>query len=226
MQSIYNRDLSMGLEGKYLKVAEKIQPKSTILEIGCNTGYFSRSLIKCGHEVLGIEVDADAAQIAISNGVNVICGSIEENSLIKSINQKFDIILMMDVLEHCVHPVDVLKSLQKIIKPNGKIIITGPNVAYWAVRKDLLLGRWNYTDSGILDRTHLHFYTASTWQSLIEDSGYKISFMEGAEGMIPLQTKLLKCGIPNCLVKSWLHLALKKMPELFTIVFLIEAVLE
>jgi SAM-dependent methyltransferase len=176
--------------------------------------------------VLGIEVDADAAQIAISNGVNVICGSIEENSLIKSINQKFDIILMMDVLEHCVHPVDVLKSLQKIIKPNGKIIITGPNVAYWAVRKDLLLGRWNYTDSGILDRTHLHFYTASTWQSLIEDSGYKISFMEGAEGMIPLQTKLLKCGIPNCLVKSWLHLALKKMPDLFTIVFLIEAVLE
>ncbi len=226
MQSIYNRDLSLGLEGKYLKVAEKIQPKSSILEIGCNTGYFSRSLIKCGHEVLGIELDQDAAQIAISNGVNVICGSIEENSLIKSINQKFDVILMMDVLEHCVHPSEVLKSLQKNIKPNGKIIITGPNVAYWAVRKDLLLGRWNYTDSGVMDRTHLHFYTASTWQSLIENSGYKISLMEGAEGMIPLQTKLLKCRIPESLVKSLLNLALEKMPELFTIVFLIEAVLK
>ena len=131
-----------------------------------------------------------------------------------------------DLLEHCVHPSEVLKSLQKNIKPNGKIIITGPNVAYWAVRKDLLLGRWNYTDSGVMDRTHLHFYTASTWQSLIENSGYKISLMEGAEGMIPLQTKLLKCRIPESLVKSLLNLALEKMPELFTIVFLIEAVLK
>ncbi|MDB9375001.1 class I SAM-dependent methyltransferase [Nodularia sphaerocarpa] len=226
MQSIYHRDLSMGLEGKYFEVVERLQPKSTILEIGCNTGYFSLVLMKCGHEVLGIELDKDAAQIASSNGVNVICGNIEENLMIKSINQKFDVILMMDVVEHCLHPMNVLNSLQQLIKPNGKIMITGPNVAYWSVRKDLLLGRWNYTDSGILDKTHLHFYTLSTWQSLIEDSGYKINVIKAAEGMIPFQTKLLKAGIPNRLIKFLLNLAMRNMPNIFTIVFFIEAIPE
>ncbi|MDB9378380.1 class I SAM-dependent methyltransferase, partial [Nodularia sphaerocarpa] len=178
------------------------------------------------HEVLGIELDKDAAQIASSNGVNVICGNIEENLMIKSINQKFDVILMMDVVEHCLHPMNVLNSLQQLIKPNGKIMITGPNVAYWSVRKDLLLGRWNYTDSGILDKTHLHFYTLSTWQSLIEDSGYKINVIKAAEGMIPFQTKLLKAGIPNRLIKFLLNLAMRNMPNIFTIVFFIEAIPE
>jgi methionine biosynthesis protein MetW len=216
----------MGIDGKYLKVIERLLPNSTILEIGCNEGYFSLMLMKYGHEVIGIEVDNNAAQIASDRGVNVVYGSIDDPIVITSINKKFDVVLMMDVLEHCLNPSHVLKSLHHLIEPNGKIIVTGPNVAYWSVRKDLLLGRFNYTETGIMDRNHLHFYTLETWQSLIRDSGYKISFTSAAEGMIPFQTKLLKYGISNRIVRFILELSMRTMPEIFAIVFLIEAVIE
>lgn len=163
MSTIHHRSFPKGLDGKYAKVDHRLPPGCSVLEIGCHTGYFSRVLMERGYQVLGIEIDDEAARVAKHAGVPVICGNVEDSSSILPINKTFDVILLMDVIEHLRNPLDVLKGLKSALDTHGRLIITGPNVAYWAVRKDLLLGRWNYVDAGILDRSYLRFYTASTW---------------------------------------------------------------
>jgi len=154
----------------------------------------------------------------------VICGDIEDPAVMTSIGSTFDVVLLMDVLEHLKDPGEVLKRLKSVINKHGRLLVTGPNVAYWAVRKELLLGKWNYTDAGILDKTHLHFYTASTWRALIEEAGYKIATFEPAGGMIPLEHILSKIPIIGLITPVIRNTALRLMPQLFTIVYLIEAV--
>lgn len=185
MAQNYNRDFSLGIVGKYAEVANRLPPQSFILEIGCHTGYFTQFLMQNGHDVLGIEIDESASRVAVEKGCKVLCCNIENIDIQKNIDQKFDVILLMDVVEHFVYPEKILLSLKSLLKPDGKVIITGPNVGYWAVRKNLLLGRWNYSESGIMDRTHLHFYTADTWKDLLEKSGYQVVQLIPTEGMIP-----------------------------------------
>jgi methionine biosynthesis protein MetW len=223
MTTTYHRSFATGLEGKYTEVFERLTPQSEILEVGCHTGYFSRFLANSGHQVLGLEVNLDAAKAASNQGVDIISGDVEDPALVASLNKKFDVLLLMDVIEHLKNPVHVLRNLQQLIKPNGKIIATGPNVAYWAVRKNLFLGKWDYTDSGIMDRTHLHFYTASTWKSLLEEAHYEVTCLKPAEGMIPLEHILLKLPGMKRRVSSLRRFLISSVPELFTIVYLIEA---
>lgn len=92
------------------------------------------------------------------------------------------------------------------------------------MRRDLLLGRWDCPEAGILDRTHLHFYTASSWKKLIEEDGYKIITFESAEGLIPLEHILAKLPVLKLLVKYISNLAICLKPELFASIFIIEAV--
>jgi len=219
-----HRDFQQSLSGKYAKVACKLSPRSSILEVGCNTGYFSRFLIDSGYKVLGVERDEEAAKAARERGVPLNFSDIEDPETLSSIEDTFDVVLLMDVLEHLRNPIEVLKKLKIVLNKNGKILITGPNVAYWSIRKDLLLGRWNYKDAGILDRNHLHFYTASTWKSLVEEGGYEITAFEPAEGMIPLEHILCKIPVISLITPVLLKTALRLMPGFFTIVYLIEAV--
>ncbi|QNP29943.1 class I SAM-dependent methyltransferase [Cylindrospermopsis curvispora] len=221
MAQNYNRDFSLGIVGKYAEVANRLPPQSFILEIGCHTGYFTQFLMQNGHDVLGIEIDESASRVAVEKGCKVLCCNIENIDIQKNIDQKFDVILLMDVVEHFVYPEKILLSLKSLLKPDGKVIITGPNVGYWAVRKNLLLGRWNYSESGIMDRTHLHFYTADTWKDLLEKSGYQVVQLIPTEGMIPFEQYLSKVLKQDTLVKLR-NLMIKIMPELFTIVWLIE----
>lgn len=220
----YHRSYSQPLEEKYARVSERLSPRSQILEIGCHSGYFSHYLIQQNHQVIGIERNEEAAKVARAAGISVWVKDIESPEFISSISEKFDAILLMDVLEHLIDPEGTLNRLQSLLTEKGKILITAPNIAYWAVRKNLLLGRWDYTDGGILDNTHLHFYTARTWKELVEKAGYEIQDLKPADGMIPLEQVLRKIPLANRYVQRLRHKGMQLFPELFTIDFLIEAV--
>jgi 2-polyprenyl-3-methyl-5-hydroxy-6-metoxy-1,4-benzoquinol methylase len=90
----------------------------------------------------------------------------------------FDAIVLADVLEHLKRPEDFLKSLGKYLASTGMVVISLPNVARLEVRIKLFLGKFDYAKSGIMDATHLHFYTYSTARSLVENAGYAISKIE------------------------------------------------
>ena len=220
------RSFEGGLTGKYAKVISRLPVASSVLEVGCYTGFFTRILLDNKHSVLGIEKDKQAVEVAKTNRMPVKYGDIEDESLILSIEEKFDVVLFIDVLEHLNSPQETLKRVKLLLKKGGRIMVTCPNVAYWSVRKNILLGRWDYKDGTILDSTHLHFYTASGWRSLIENSGYTIMRFESAEGMIPLEHILSKIPLINSIIALLRNKMIQLWPNLFTIVYFIEAIPE
>ena len=88
----------------------------------------------------------------------------------------YDAVLMLDVLEHLVDPADVLRRVRSTLRPGGVGLVSLPNVAHWSVRKELAMGRFRYTPSGLLDATHLRFFTLQTGTALVEGAGWEITW--------------------------------------------------
>ena len=147
-----------------------------VLELGCSTGFFSKYLSqKRACSVVGVEVDPLAAAEARKFCNQVLVCDLNSPEWIEGLpHQAFDAILMGDVLEHLVEPRAVLDGIQPMLAPNASIIISLPNIVYWRTRFKILCGRFEYESFGILDHTHLRFYTPKTARKMIESAGYQI----------------------------------------------------
>lgn len=153
--------------------------RSRVLEIGCADGFMGEYLIKkrkC--QVIGLEIDKEAAKKAISRGLKVVKGDIEEEKSLETLakESKFDVILASSVIEHLKNPWLALKKWKKFLKKDGFLVVTTPNIAHLTTRLKILFGKFDYEDFGIFDNTHLRFFTIKTFQNLIKSSGYKIEF--------------------------------------------------
>ena len=151
-----------------------------VLEVGCGEGEFGR-LLKSNlkAEVWGIEISETAAKNAQKELDKVLIGNIEEEN-IPLPKGYFDCIIFNDVLEHLRYPWNVLKNIKKNLKPNGYVVASIPNIRYYYTVYDLLrYGRWRYEDKGILDKTHLRFFTIESIKEMFKASGYYLSRIEG-----------------------------------------------
>jgi 2-polyprenyl-3-methyl-5-hydroxy-6-metoxy-1,4-benzoquinol methylase len=144
-----------------------------VLDIGCSSGYLARPLAERGAHVVGIELDEDAAAEARQVCDEVLVGDVESMEL-PFPPQSFDVVLCGDVIEHLRDAERFLERVRPLLKPGGRLVLTTPNVANWAMRLGLLAGRWRYSDRGILDRTHTHLFTKKTLVETLERAGYRI----------------------------------------------------
>lgn len=146
-----------------------------VFDVGCGAGAFGWLLKRQRRnvEVTGLEMVEHAAAKARRVLDCVIVGSIETMDL-PFADGHFDCIVCADVLEHLVEPATVLKKLARVLAPDGLVVISIPNVRYFAVIESLSLGRWQYMDRGILDRTHLRFFTRPELEALIRDAGLEL----------------------------------------------------
>jgi GT2 family glycosyltransferase/predicted TPR repeat methyltransferase len=150
------------------------QNAKRILDIGCAAGMLGYELKqRLGAEVWGVEYVASVAEEAAARLDRVISGAIEEN-LTQIPDRYFDTIICADVLEHLIDPWQLLTNLASKLTADGEIVASIPNVRHWQVIRTLLEGSWRYEDAGILDRTHLRFFTKRDAVSLFESSGYEI----------------------------------------------------
>jgi SAM-dependent methyltransferase/glycosyltransferase involved in cell wall biosynthesis len=150
-----------------------------VLEIGPASGYVTRALRRWGCNVTCIEIDGKAASIARKYSHRMIRGDVETLDLRKTLGkEKYDVVLLGDVLEHLKDPGSVLRRLQRYLKPAGYVVATLPNIAHGSVRLLLLDGILDTKRTGILDSTHLHFYTRKTILQLFGNSGYSIQFVK------------------------------------------------
>lgn len=147
----------------------------TSLEFGCGAGSFSRLLKeKYGTETWAVEIDSQAAQMASKVLDKVICEDATA-SLAKLPAGYFDCISMFDFLEHLQDPYSFIAAVKNKLSPNGVVIASIPNIRYFsAFRRYVFHGEWNYTDSGIMDRTHLRFFTFSSIKEFFNEQGYDI----------------------------------------------------
>lgn len=143
----------------------------TVLEVGCGTGATLRWLKESGlaTSTTGIEVFRPAAQIAQSNVDRLFVGDAE--TILDApdlLNESFDVVLCLDVLEHLVDPWGFVSRITAKLKTGGTLIVSVPNVRHLSVLLDVVLrGRWDYGPEGILDRTHLRFFTRSSAQAMV-----------------------------------------------------------
>lgn len=163
--------LSTSRFGGHATVARHVnEGKGTVLDVGCNKGYlatlYSRSLT-----VFGVEGNAQAAEIARGQLTTVVVHDLNNLTVDPFPLRRFDQIVFADVLEHLIDPLAILTwYVNHKLETGGRVVISLPNIANWQIRLRLLCGQFEYEDSGILDRTHLHFYTYESAKRLVADA--------------------------------------------------------
>jgi len=179
-----------------------------VLDVGCGFATTSEYLQKLGNDVTGIEESAEACAVAAKRIGRVI----QADLLTATPDSQYDAIIFADVLEHVAWPVGVLKRYLQWLAPGGSVIVSLPNVGLWSVRVAHLFGRWEYEETGVLDRTHLRFFTRRSARWLLSQAELKpvrATYNPGlVRPFVPLAKKLLGgrsapgAHSPDALLKS------------------------
>jgi len=180
MPHVYQRQIDIDSGDSLALIARKLTRGSRVLELGAATGYFSRFLkeeLDC--LVDGVELDAAMAAEAAPYCGKLVVGDLGRERLLDHFEPAaYDFIICADVLEHLYSPETVLEQLPALLVPGGKVVISIPNVGYAGVILDLIEGGFQYRDEGILDRTHIRFFTRGSFEGFLSTAGYEVKSVE------------------------------------------------
>lgn len=168
----------------FVRAVRAYPGQATVLDVGCWNGTLGRVLMREGKVVVdGIERDAEQASDALAAGYRRVDVADLDHGVPAAGGCTYDFLLFGDVLEHLVQPERVLAELVTRLKPGGRAILSLPNIAFVSNRLTHLLGRWDYKDYGILDRTHLRFFTRNSMVALAEGAGLRVVRIDGYVGL-------------------------------------------
>lgn len=172
----------------------------TILDVGCNDGYFGRSSDKT-NTFYGLDCSEDSVKVAKENYKDAVVYDLNKLEKLPW-DIKFDVLVFADVLELVLFPEKVLIFFVKnYLKEDGKVIVSLPNIANWQVRLKLLFGKFNYAETGIMDKSHLHFYAFKSTGRLASTSNLRVlkkigtSFFGQIITLLPFLRPLLATNI-------------------------------
>lgn len=166
-----NIDLS-NRNNSHTLMVELVGASKRVLDVGCATGYLAGVLGERGCTVTGVESDAQAAEEARPHLERLVIGDLEVMDLADALgDERFDVIVFGDVLEHLRDPLALLRSARGLLAERGSVVASIPNVAHGSVRLSLLAGRFDYQPLGLLDSTHLRFFTRASIERLFRDAG-------------------------------------------------------
>lgn len=170
----YDIDVDLGAKDtSHRHMVEMVGSNKSVLDVGCATGYLARTLKAFGNRVTGVEYDAEAAELARAHAERVVQADLDRDDLsVLLAGQRFDVIVFGDVLEHLRDPLPPLRQAKMLLAPGGYVVISIPNVGHGDVRMSLLLGRFPYRNLGLLDNTHLRFFTRTTVRQMLQDAGF------------------------------------------------------
>lgn len=174
--SLYNAQIDLDNENdSHVLMIRMVGGGKRVLDVGCWNGDMAAHFARRNVEVVGIEKDPSAAALAEERMHRVVVGDVETLDLIKELGESsFDVVVLGDVLEHLADPPGALRRIRPLLAPRGYIVASIPNVAHGSVRLNLLRGDFRYTDVGLLDRTHLRFFTRRSVHELFEEAGFVI----------------------------------------------------
>ena len=221
---IYTPEDNSPLTPERKMVLDRVLAGSRVLEVGAHGGHFSRLLLDKGCELTIVDVDSEAATRAMGLAADVIAGDIEDPRVLSRLNiHSYDFVLLMHVLEHLVDPWRVLKRCRAFLKPGGVVMALLPNVASWRIRKDLFFaGAFEYADLGILDRTHLRFFTLHSGKQLFEQSGYRVADLHVLDASVPFEVPL-RGWFGVRLSRTWHDWMIRRYPNLCADIIFFEA---
>jgi len=186
-----------------------------ILDIGCAGGILGKTLKETNKASLvwGIEVNEVAAQEAKKNIDRVYVLDVEKDNLVFDESVRFDYIIFADILEHLKDPWNVLRKFRACLGEHGRIICSIPNIRYYKIIRDVVLDKWQYQQSGILDIDHLRFFTLATIKDLFGIAGYKIEKIKRnrkGDKILKLLNKVLFKKLDDFLTMQYVIVAVKR----------------
>jgi 2-polyprenyl-3-methyl-5-hydroxy-6-metoxy-1,4-benzoquinol methylase len=156
-----------------------------VLDVGCGSGSLGVRLREFGNTVWGADLAEDVVAIATSRLDHFVRVDVVDWDQVDELlgNERFQAIIFADVLEHLPDPVEALRRYRRLLAPGGRILVSVPNVAVWNVRLSLLLGRFSYTPTGTLDRTHLRFFTRANLLRVLREANLGVETLDINPGL-------------------------------------------
>jgi 2-polyprenyl-3-methyl-5-hydroxy-6-metoxy-1,4-benzoquinol methylase len=166
----------------------------SFLDVGCAEGAFGEVLKRAGAtRVAGIEMSSEAARRARDRLDVVVEGDITKVDLPFE-PAEFDYLVFADVLEHTPEPEAVLRRLLPFLKPDGRVVVSVPNMRFYLVLLRLIFDRWSYADSGVRDRTHLRIITRRSLVRMLEEAGLEVERLERNYRLVENQSQIGRFG--------------------------------
>jgi 2-polyprenyl-3-methyl-5-hydroxy-6-metoxy-1,4-benzoquinol methylase len=171
-----------------------------LLEIGCGSGATVAELRRRGElaQAVGVELDGPSAQLARAQFDVVLEGAVESAPIEDHVAQgSLDMVLCLDVLEHLVDPWAQVRRLAPLLRPGGVLVVSLPNIRNGKFIRNLLIkGDFVYRDAGLLDRTHLRFFTLATARDLLTQAGLVIELARDTRTYRPSEPKYWLGKVP------------------------------
>jgi SAM-dependent methyltransferase len=169
-----------------------------VLDVGAADGLLAERLTAQGWRATAVERDSERALRAQSRCAEVIVADLDRG--LPDLAGRYDAVVCGDVLEHLSDPLPVLRGIGRHLVPGAAVLVSVPNVAHLTVRLSLLVGRWNYADRGILDRTHLRHFTRRTFLDLLREADLVVTELAVTPVPLPLV-------VPRKFHGAWLAVA-------------------
>ena len=165
-----------------------------VLDVGCGSGTHGAELFRLfGHRVVGVDLSEPSIEKAKARLAEAYVADVTQPDRYPFYGRQFfDVVLFSDMLEHLTDPLQVLLGHYRLLAPGGQILISLPNVAIWNVRLALLWGRFEYGDTGTLDRTHLRFFTRRSFRRFLADAGLTVARQRITPGILRPLVPLIK----------------------------------
>ncbi len=203
------------------ELVRRLSPPGRVLDVGCDEGYAARPLVTYGFQVCGIDNNPAALEKAARYFQKTILADLEND--LPTPDGPFEVIIFADILEHLTDPAAVFQHFTALLAPGGLVVVSLPNVAHWYVRLSLLRGRFDYSERGILDRTHLRFFTLRTARRFLGDAGLRIECLESTPLPLPLVWSWTAPGGPLFFLHAFGALLARRWKTLFAYQFIFAA---
>lgn len=203
------------------ELVRRLSPPGRVLDVACGEGFAARDLIRYGFQVCGVDNDPTALEKAALYYQQTILADVEND--LPALDGQFEVIIFADILEHLADPAAVLARFTALLAPGGLVVVSVPNVAHWYVRLNLLRGRFDYGQRGILDRTHLRFFTLRTARRFLEEAGFRIDALDSTPLPLPLVWRWTAPGQALSFLHAFGDLLARRWKTLFAYQFIFAA---
>ena len=212
--------LKLSDTGSHMQIVSAIRSESRVLDLGCSQGLLARPLLAQNVQVVGVDIGPgeDLAQELSEYHQHDL-----ERPLEIPFEREFDYVVCADVIEHIVNRTQLLRGARRYLKPDGRLIISTPNIALWFYRLSLFVGRFEYGPRGVLDETHVHLFTGATFRREVEKAGFEIVHQRVTA--LPFEVVFESTGRSRLVrtIASSYHLLARLWPSMFAYQYVLEA---
>ncbi len=212
--------LKLSETGSHMQIVSAIRAGSRVLDLGCSQGLLARPLLEKNVRVTGVDVGpgerlarelAEYHQRDLEQPLDIPC------------EREFDYVVCADVIEHLRNRTQLLRSARRYLKPEGRLVISTPNIALWFYRLSLLVGRFEYGPRGVLDETHVHLFTGATFRREVEKAGFEI--LRRRVTALPFEVVFESTGRSRLVrgLASTYHALARLWPSMFAYQYVLEA---